>query len=314
MKTVPTQSRTSYETGRISYVNATYLCSLQKNLCSKDPFRSNHPARHPTRPATRPGSPPDPARHSTLPATRPGQPPHPAQPACSPCLPSLPACPFSSGMTASQTLQSASAVLVLLRRLYVRGASQSATPSNILHTPSTITHTHLSYIAHPISYSPHLILPLQYSMYPIKYSFLPRAHSQHQQQDTFSPQLHELHALPLCLFGRENFGKPVGLGCGGASSQTHQQGPVVYKWCLVKMSESCSNLCLCFGLVRLLPVSKFSLCHSASTVTKSLCSPVGASCLQGKNANSCVHILNRQENPALRHNKYVPVARDPAGY
>ena len=46
--------------------------------------------------------------------------------------------PASSATTVSQALQRASAVLVLLQRLCVWGASQRATPSNILHTQSNI--------------------------------------------------------------------------------------------------------------------------------------------------------------------------------
>ena len=44
-------------------------------------------------------------------------------------------------MTASRALRRASAVLVLLQRLCVCGASQRATPSKILHTPSNILRT-----------------------------------------------------------------------------------------------------------------------------------------------------------------------------
>ena len=52
------------------------------------------------------------------------------------------------------------------------------------------------------------------------------------------------------------------------------------------------QICVCVsGIVCLLSVSKFSLCQSASTVTKSLHSPVGASCQSvQKNAKGCVLI------------------------
>ena len=80
--------------------------------------RPSPPLGHPTRPATRPGTPTDPSY-----------------------LPCLPACAFLSGWvrhTASRTLRGASAVLVLLQRLYVCRASQSAIPSNILYILSDI--------------------------------------------------------------------------------------------------------------------------------------------------------------------------------
>ena len=94
--------------GQISYLNSMKLSSLQNILYSEDP------------------SPP-----TTLPAIPPGQPPHPAPD------PALPAA-SSTGTTASRALRRASSLLVLLQR---RGASQCATPSNILHTPSKILHT-----------------------------------------------------------------------------------------------------------------------------------------------------------------------------
>ena len=68
------------------------------------------------------------------------------------------------------------------------------------------------------------------------------------------------------------------------------------------------QICICvFRLVRLLSVSnpKFSLCQSASIVTKSLSSPTGASCQSKKIEQPCVHILHRHENPALRLIRYV---------
>ena len=119
----------------------------------------------PSLPANQPCPPSDPALHPTGPATLPCQPSYPAAP--QPCQPPVPAsnpalssCPSSSGTTALQTLQGTGAVHVLLHRLCMWGASQSATPSNILHTPSNITpqkilytpfkilHSLLSYILH----------------------------------------------------------------------------------------------------------------------------------------------------------------------
>ena len=54
--------------------------------------------------------------------------------------PFQPACSSSSCTTASRKLLGVSTVLVLLRKLYVWDASQSATPSNILHIPSNVVH------------------------------------------------------------------------------------------------------------------------------------------------------------------------------
>ena len=53
------------------------------------------------------------------------------------------------------------------------------------------------------------------------------------------------------------------------------------------------QICVCVSrLVRRLPVSKFSLCHSTSTVTKSLCSPQMQVVSRLKeNANNCVFII-----------------------
>ena len=62
------------------------------------------------------------------------------------------------------------------------------------------------------------------------------------------------------------------------------------------------KICVCVS--GLLSVSKFSLCQSASMVTKSLSSPADASCqLKKKSGQLCVHILNSHKNPALRHNR-----------
>ena len=90
------------------------------------------PGGHPTLPATRPCPPPHQACHHTLPTTAPCPPPHPA------CLPSLAVLTASSATTASLALLRACAVLVLLQRLCWCGASQRATPSNILRTPSKV--------------------------------------------------------------------------------------------------------------------------------------------------------------------------------
>ena len=79
-----------------------------------------------------PGQPSHQALLPTLPTTPPGPPSHIARPTCQPALPA------STATTVSQALQRASAVLVLLQRLCVWGASQRATPSNILHTQSNI--------------------------------------------------------------------------------------------------------------------------------------------------------------------------------
>ena len=70
------------------------------------------------------------------------------------------------------------------------------------------------------------------------------------------------------------------------------------------------QICVCVsGLVRLLSASKFSLRQSASTVTKSLSSPAGASCQsKEKREQLRVRILNNHENPALRHNRYFNIA------
>ena len=119
------------------------------------------PARHPTRPATRPDPPTHPARHPTWPSippcTPPPGPPGPATPHAG--LPSQTALPASSATTALQALRRAGAVLVLLQRLCVWGASQRATPSNILLTPSNILHTP-SKVLPALSkiHVPHLIL------------------------------------------------------------------------------------------------------------------------------------------------------------
>ena len=97
------------------------------------PCLPTNPACHLTLPSILQGQPPYPASHPTLPPTQPCQPPVLAS------NPALPSCLSSSGTVALQTLQGTGAVLVLLHRLCVWGASQIATPSNILHTPPNIT-------------------------------------------------------------------------------------------------------------------------------------------------------------------------------
>ena len=67
----------------------------------------------------------------------------------------------------------------------------------------------------------------------------------------------------------------------------------VCRWCTTGVRGgrclSQFQICVCVsGLVRLLSVSKFSLCQSASTVTKSLRSPAGASCQSVKKTRTAV--------------------------
>ena len=66
------------------------------------------------------------------------------------------------------------------------------------------------------------------------------------------------------------------------------------------------QICVCVsGLVHGLPVIKFSLCQSASTVTNSLSSSAGASCQSvKKNATSSISYIG----PALRHNRDFNIA------
>ena len=99
--------------------HAAKLCSLQNILYSEDSSPSDHPACHP------------------------------APPASPPCLPSQAVLPTSSATTASLALRRASAVLVLLQRLCVWGASQRAIPSNILHTQSNILRTSCKILCTP---------------------------------------------------------------------------------------------------------------------------------------------------------------------
>ena len=72
------------------------------------------------------------------------------------------------------------------------------------------------------------------------------------------------------------------------------------------------QICVCVsGLV--LSVSKFSLCQSASAVTKSLRSPVGASCQSVKKMRKamCWYIEEPRDScsaPALRHSRDFNIA------
>ena len=119
-------------------------------------FTSEHSLLHRSIPLLPPSPPPPcpppaPARHLTLPPIPPCLSPclasHPTWPsttlpATPPCLPAFPdSLARSSATTASRASQRASAVLVLLQRLCVWGASQRATPSKILRTPSNILRT-----------------------------------------------------------------------------------------------------------------------------------------------------------------------------
>ena len=99
---------------------------LRRSILLRPPGQPPDQARLP------PCPPPYPSCNPTLPATPPCPPPHPAS------LPSLAVLPASVATTASRALQRASAVLVLMQLLCVWGASQRATPSNILYTPSYI--------------------------------------------------------------------------------------------------------------------------------------------------------------------------------
>ena len=85
----------------------------------------------------------------------------------------------------------------------------------------------------------------------------------------------------------------------------------VCRWCTTGVRGgrclSQFQICVCVsGLV--LSVSKFSLCQSASAVTKSLRSPVGASCQSVKKTRMavCWYIEQPRDScsaPALRHNR-----------
>ena len=145
-----------YVSGRIrKYYVTTPEHSLLRRSIPLQPSAGcppSHPASLPTLPAL----PPSLALHTTRPTTPPSPPPHSA------CLPSLTALLSCSATTASRALRRASAVLIHLQRLNVWGASQSATPSNILHTPSNI----LLQFTPPQNYQYSTNL-LQYSMYPI---------------------------------------------------------------------------------------------------------------------------------------------------
>ena len=64
-------------------------------------------------------------------------------------LPVLPACASFSRATPLQTLRGASAVFVLLQRLYVWHASQNGTPPNILNTPPNMVPTSPNILSTP---------------------------------------------------------------------------------------------------------------------------------------------------------------------
>ena len=110
-------------------------------------------------------------------------------------------------------------------------------------------------------------------------------------------------------------------GCRGCSCSAivdirGSQQCTVYRRCttcaLCGRCLSQFQICVCVsGLLRLLSVStgKFSPRQPASTVTKSLSSPAGASCQsQQKSEQLRAHILNSHENPALKHNRYFNIA------
>ena len=166
----------SYVKMHFSYVKSKILCRWLDILRNYDHSRilitqKVHPLLPPGQPP--PPLPPAPARHparhptwpSIPPCTPPPGPPGPATPHAG--LPSQTALPASSATTALQALRRAGAVLVLLQRLCVWGASQRATPSNILHTPSNILCTPWPsnilrtpskfYVPRLIFYVPHLI-------------------------------------------------------------------------------------------------------------------------------------------------------------
>ena len=132
---------------------------LRRSIPFGPPCPPSHPSSRPARPATRPGPPPDPARHGV---TRPDPPPHLAShPSLQACLPRQPCPPLewpSSAATASRSLLRDSAVLCLLQRLCVSGASQRATPSSPIF-----------YVPPPNIYVLHLkfYVPLQKSTYSI---------------------------------------------------------------------------------------------------------------------------------------------------
>ena len=166
--TFPTLSRIIFVTGCISYVNATQICSIQKILYSEDPFPSNHPALHLTLPATWPGQPSDLAHHQTRPANWLGQQPVPAlhqslaaHPSCLPASP-----PQARLRHECWDFLPRPPAKPCQWRLYLTGASQSATPSNILYTPSNILLTPSNILCTPsnILCSPFNILCTLYNI------------------------------------------------------------------------------------------------------------------------------------------------------
>ena len=140
------------------FVKSNILHKWLKNLCRYylNMFAPENSLLWRSIPATRPCQPPDPASHQIQPATRPCQLPHPAHPAHAPSLPPLPTCLSLSATTASQTLWSVCAALVLLRRLYVWGTSECATHfndpcrlSNIIRYPYNILCTISNILPYP---------------------------------------------------------------------------------------------------------------------------------------------------------------------
>ena len=160
-----------------SYLKSNILSKWSNILCKFyiTKFTPVHSSPRRYIPLQPPGQPSHQALLPTLPTTPPGPPSHIARPTCQPALPA------SSATTVSQALQRASAVLVLLQRLCVWGASQRATPSNILHTQSNILCTPSKFLCTP-SEIPHLIF---YVPSPIFYINLS------------CDSVHTLSALPL---------------------------------------------------------------------------------------------------------------------
>ena len=111
-----------------------------------------------------------------------------------------------------------------------------------------------------------------------------------------------------------------GCSCSATSYRWHirySQQCTVCRQCTTCVLCGCClsqfQICVCVSwlvhLHDLLSASKFNLRQSASAVTKSLCSPAGASFLSVKKPEQlCVHVLNSHENPALRHNRDFNIA------
>ena len=128
-----------------SYVKTKFLHRWLNILCNYVHSRTFSTPKINPPPTTMPPPPPQP-RHQTLQATLPYPPSHPASHLTWPTTPPGPPPPtllaFSGrDTTASLSLPRAGAILVILQRLYVWGAGQPATLSNILHAPSNILHT-----------------------------------------------------------------------------------------------------------------------------------------------------------------------------